>query len=459
MFVKKVFNKLYLKIIFFSLIFFISINSSAISAVLTEEELKYIEEQSTESNDDEGGEDYIKYEDIKEKKTKKKPFIFFGSKKKKLKKKVEKKETLKKEKKSEKLKIGVLLPLTGKYSYIGQSFLDTMQMVVYENKSIDSELIIKDTKANPSLAKKATKELVEQNVDIILGPFFSSSLNASLKIAKYKNIPLISFSSDKKQKEEGVYLMGFEPETQITNITDYTIKKNYKRFAALLPNSKYGKRVLNTYRKVLNKNKLLLNKVELYDPKTTDFETNIQNLVGLDKNPKLEKDEETGENPLEDFDPGFDVLLLIETGNRLRQASATLTYYGVDFKKVKLIGTGEWYIDNIGSEPGLLGAWFVAPNPNLWKDFKKKFYKLYNYEPIRLSSLAHDSLTTVFSIIDKNEKIYELNYDDFQNSYGFTGIDGEFKFLSNGTVERQLSILEVKQNSFKVEKLAKKKKF
>ena len=459
MFVKKVFNKLYLKIIFFSLIFFISINSSAISAVLTEEELKYIEEQSTESNDDKDEESYIKYEDIKEKKTKKNPFIFFGSKKKKLKKKVEKKETLKKEKKSEKLKIGVLLPLTGKYSYIGQSFLDTMQMVVYENKSIDSELIIKDTKANPSLAKKATKELVEQNVDIILGPFFSSSLNASLKIAKYKNIPLISFSSDKKQKEEGVYLMGFEPEIQITNITDYTIKKNYKRFAALLPNSKYGKRVLNTYRKVLNKNKLLLNKVELYDPKTTDFETNIQNLVGLDKNPKLEKDEETGENPLEDFDPGFDVLLLIETGNRLRQASATLTYYGVDFKKVKLIGTGEWYIDNIGSEPGLLGAWFVAPNPNLWKDFKKKFYKLYNYEPIRLSSLAHDSLTTVFSIIDKNEKIYELNYNDFQNSYGFTGIDGEFKFLSNGTVERQLSILEVKQNSFKVEKLAKKKKF
>jgi len=95
----------------------------------------------------------------------------------------------------------------------------------------------------------------------------------------------------------------------------------------------------------------------------------------------------------------------------------------------------------------------------LWQDFKKKFYKLYNYEPIRLSSLAHDSLTTVFSIIDKNEKIYELNYGDFQNSYGFTGIDGEFKFLSNGTVQRKLSILEVKQNSFKIEKLAKKKNF
>ena len=134
-------------------------------------------------------------------------------------------------------------------------------MVIYENKKIDSELIIKDTKANPSLAKKATKELVEQNVDVILGPFFSSSLNKSLKIAKYKNVPLISFSSDRNEKEKGVYLMGFEPEQQISDITEYTIRKNYKRFAALLPNSKYGKRVLNTYRKVLNKNKFLLNKV------------------------------------------------------------------------------------------------------------------------------------------------------------------------------------------------------
>ena len=332
-------------------------------------------------------------------------------------------------------------------------------MVIFDNKNINSELIIKDTKANPSLAKKLTKELIEQNVDVILGPFFSSSLNQSLKIAKYKNVPLISFSSDRNQKEDGIYLMGFEPEQQIIDVTEHTIKKNYKRYAALLPKSKYGKRVLNTYRKVLNKNKLSINRIELYDPEGIDFEKEIQKLVGLEKNPQIEKDEDTGENPLENFDPGFDVLLLIETGNRLRQAVALLTYYGVDFQKVKLIGTGEWYIDTIGSAPGLVGAWFVAPNPNLWKNFEKKFYKLYKYEPIRLSSLAHDSITAVFSIVKKNDGIKELNYNDFQNSYGFTGIDGNFRFLSNGTVERKLSILEIKQNSFKVEKLAKKKSF
>ena len=456
MFVKKVLYKLYLKLIFFSLVFFLSTTNLVISAVLTEEEIKYIESQSKNLEKEDK---YIQYEDIKEKKSKPNPFNFFGITKKKKKKKIEKKTVLENKTAPDKLKIGVLLPLTGKHSYIGQSLLDTMQIIIYENKKIESELIIKDTKANPSLARKATKELVGQNVDVILGPFFSSSLNNSSKIAQYKNIPLISFSSDRKEKEKGIYLMGFEPEKQISGVTEYTIKKNYKRFAALLPDSKYGKRALRTYRKVLNKNKLLLNKVELYEPGTNSFEKHIQRLVGLDKNPQIEKDEETGENPIEDFDPGFDALLLIETGNKLREAVALLTYYGIDFNKIKLIGTGEWHIDNIGSEPGLIGAWFVAPSPKLWQNFKKKFYKFYNYEPIRLSSLAHDSLTSVFSIVKKNDGITELNYEDFQNSFGYTGIDGDFKFLSNGTVERKLSILEIKKNSFKVEKLAKKKSF
>lgn len=456
MLVKNVPIKLYFKLIFFSFIFFLFINSSVSAGVLTEEELKYIESQNGK---DSAKKDYIEYEDLDEKEEEKSPFSFFGIKKKVKKNKIKKEAKVKEKVISDKLKIGVLLPLTGKHSYIGQSLLDTMQMVIFDNKNINSELIIKDTKANPSLAKKLTKELIEQNVDVILGPFFSSSLNQSLKIAKYKNVPLISFSSDRNQKEDGIYLMGFEPEQQIIDVTEHTIKKNYKRYAALLPKSKYGKRVLNTYRKVLNKNKLSINRIELYDPEGIDFEKEIQKLVGLEKNPQIEKDEDTGENPLENFDPGFDVLLLIETGNRLRQAVALLTYYGVDFQKVKLIGTGEWYIDNIGSEPGLVGAWFVAPNPNLWKNFEKKFYKLYKYEPIRLSSLAHDSITAVFSIVKKNDGIKELNYNDFQNSYGFTGIDGNFRFLSNGTVERKLSILEIKQNSFKIEKLAKKKSF
>ena len=458
MFLIKKFFKLYIILTSFLLVFFFNLNFVVKAAVLTEEDIKYIE--SVDDNKDKDTDTYIKYEEIEKKKKKLNPFNFFNkSKKKQIKKK--KKEIVKKENKiySEKLKIGVLLPLTGEFSYIGQSFLDTLQMVVYENKNIESELIIKDTKANPAIARKATKELVNEKVNIILGPFFSKSFKEASQIAKHQNIPLISFSNDFKIMKKGVYIMGFEPEKQIMDITNYTLKKNYERYAALLPNNQYGKRALNIYRQVLGNNKVSLRKVELYNSNSSELERSIQNLVGLEKNPQIEKDEESGENPIENFDPGFDVLLLVETGNTLREVVALLTYYGVDFSKVKLIGTGEWLVDNIGAEPGLLGAWFVAPNPKLWNNFKKKFNKIYGYNPIRLSSLAHDSLISVFSIVRKNDNFYELNYSDFQNNMGFTGIDGDFRFLSNGTVERKLSILEISEKTFKVEKIANKKSF
>ena len=76
--------KLYFKLICFSLIFFFNISTFLNAAVLTEEDIKYIESQTKDLDD---GEEYIKYEDIKVKTQKKNPFNFFIIIKKKKKKK------------------------------------------------------------------------------------------------------------------------------------------------------------------------------------------------------------------------------------------------------------------------------------------------------------------------------------------------------------------------------------
>ena len=121
------------------------------------------------------------------------PFGIFKNKKKEKYKTIQPKDDLWEKQEEESVKIGVMLPLSGKYFYVGQSFLDTMSIVINENKSKDIELIIKDTKSNPLVAKKAAHELIDKKVQIILGPFFSSTSNEVSKIAKYNKIPLISF--------------------------------------------------------------------------------------------------------------------------------------------------------------------------------------------------------------------------------------------------------------------------
>ena len=68
----------------------------------------------------------------------------------------------------EKIKIGLIVPLSGEYSYIGNSILKSTRMAL--NKINDERIIVipKDTKANPIDALKVSNELYNYFVKTII---------------------------------------------------------------------------------------------------------------------------------------------------------------------------------------------------------------------------------------------------------------------------------------------------
>ena len=77
----------------------------------------------------------------------------------------------------EKIKIGLIVPLTGEYSYIGKSIIKSTRMAL--NKINDSRITIipKDTRANPIDTLRVSKELYSDGIKIVIGPVFSESNN------------------------------------------------------------------------------------------------------------------------------------------------------------------------------------------------------------------------------------------------------------------------------------------
>ena len=75
----------------------------------------------------------------------------------------------------EKIKIGLIVPLSGEYSYIGKSILKSTRMAL--NKINDDRITVipKDTKANPIDALRVSNELQNKDVKIIIGPVFNES--------------------------------------------------------------------------------------------------------------------------------------------------------------------------------------------------------------------------------------------------------------------------------------------
>ena len=90
------------------------------------------------------------------------------------------------------LKVGVLLPLSGKFQDTGQSFLKAIQLALFDIGNENIKIYPKDSKANaliPIYQRKNLKNLVWK---IVIGPIFYESLE---RLNEINNITFISLTN------------------------------------------------------------------------------------------------------------------------------------------------------------------------------------------------------------------------------------------------------------------------
>ena len=76
---------------------------------------------------------------------------------------------------SEKIKIGLIVPTSGKDSQLGNSIIKSVRLAINKINDDRFEIIPKDTRSNPIDALKVSKKLYEEGVKIIIGPVFKES--------------------------------------------------------------------------------------------------------------------------------------------------------------------------------------------------------------------------------------------------------------------------------------------
>ena len=92
------------------------------------------------------------------------------------------------------LKIGVLLPLSGKFQDTGQSFLKAIQLALFDIGNKNIKIYPKDSKANALDTYLSAKEFEELGVKVVIGPIFFECLE---RLNEIKVILFISPSFSK----------------------------------------------------------------------------------------------------------------------------------------------------------------------------------------------------------------------------------------------------------------------
>ncbi len=353
-------------------------------------------------------------------------------------------------------RVGLLLPLTGRYAAEGETLLRAAQLALFDTADEHFLLLPRDTEGTATGAERAALALLEEGVDLILGPLFSEGVSAVAGHARMRNVTVVAFSTDRAAASAGVYLLGHTPRAQIRRVFAHAAAKGHREIALLVPDTRYGAAVLVEAWAAAEASGLSPTRVRTYAPDASDAAEVVRALAEYDRRAQALKDERAALARQNDAAARqrlgrlatldtlgalpFDALLLADGGARLRQVAPLLPYYDIDPAKIRLLGTGLWEDPVTLGEPALAGGWFAGPDPAARRHFETRYRRLFGEAPGAIATVAYDA-TALAAALARAGAAFEP--EAIGNRGGFLGADGLFRFDEEGIAERGLAIFEV----------------
>ena len=177
--------------------------------------------------------------------------------------------------------VGVVLQLSGEYKRIGEAVIRGIKLAL---QGSDIELVVKDSKGDPSLAGKAVEELTfDDGAIAILGPLREDESKRAALVAEELQVPILTLTRTANITEIGphVFRNMLTDAAQAEALADYGTKVlGYKSFAILYPNVSYGIDLANQFWDRLAERGAQIRGAEKYAYDQKTFTTEVKKLVG-----------------------------------------------------------------------------------------------------------------------------------------------------------------------------------
>ena len=355
----------------------------------------------------------------------------------------------------EKIKIGLIVPLSGEYKEIGDSILKATRLAINKIDDNKIKIIPKDTRADPKVTLKVSKELQEQGIKIIIGPVFNKNL-AYLK--DLKEVTFLSLSNTNTNNPNNVINGGINAISQIKAIKKFQEFNNLERSILLIPNSNFRSEIEDA----VVKTKIKLKDKFVYDTDPTILTSQIEKLTRYkirkqnlkDEIKRLENsDEANKENKILNLEKkdtlggiNFDSVIIADFDESLKSVTTSLLYTDVSSERVNYITLNQWFDKSILKEENLQPIYFPSINKENYDNFVSEYFKIYNDYPNQISFLSFDLVGLVYFLIYKND--FVIDNKIFYKKNKFKGKIGIFEINKN-KISHILNFYVAENNNFR----------
>ena len=356
----------------------------------------------------------------------------------------------------EKIKIGLLIPLTGDDKKLGHQIIKSVRIALKDINTNTLEIHIKDTNSNPDSTLKSALELRDLGIKIVIGPVFYKSL---AYLDEVKDVTFLSFTNKTLGLSENIISSGINATSQLNTIKKF-IENNeeIKKTIFLTPNLDYEKEI----KKAIKQSKIKISKHYIYDisptkltaqiEKITNYKTRKQNLkdeIRRVKNSNLPDKERQLEKLDKRYTIGnvnFDSIIVADFNESLKSVVTSFLYTDVSPKKKYIISFNQWFDDSILNEKSIQPIYYPSINKKNLEKFENKFFKEFNEYPNYMSLLSYDLVGLVYYLSLKN-KITEIN-KLFKKQASFKGKIGIFDIKDN-KINHRLNFYKIDDKKIK----------
>ena len=356
---------------------------------------------------------------------------------------------------NEKIRIGLLVPLTGKNSEIGQSIIKSTRLAINTINNASIEIIPKDTQSNPEVTLKAAKELANSGIKIVVGPVFNESL---IYLGELSELTFLALTNKNDNFSKNIINAGINATSQLNAIKKFIELNEIKKTIFLTPDVGFK----NEIEKAISNSKIKILENYIYntDPtkltkqieKITRYEIRKQNLE--DEINRLEKSEQSNKELLIERlkkrdtlgSVKFDSVVISDFDESLKSVTTSLLYTDITPKEKYFITLNQWFDESLLKETSSQPLYFPSANKDNYDEFSNEYFEKYNQYPNQLSFLSYDLVGLVYYLILQNESVIDKKM--FTKKTLFKGKVGVFE-IKNNKINHILNFYKAGDGEFK----------
>ena len=356
---------------------------------------------------------------------------------------------------NEKIRIGLLVPLTGKNSEIGQSIIKSARLAINTINNASIEIIPKDTQSNPEVTLAAAKELANSGIKIVVGPVFNESL---IYLGELSELTFLALTNKNDNFSKNIINAGINATSQLNAIKKFIELNEIKKTIFLTPDVGFK----NEIEKAISNSKIKILENYIYntDPtkltkqieKITRYEIRKQNLE--DEINRLEKSEQSNKELLIERlkkrdtlgSVKFDSVVISDFDESLKSVTTSLLYTDITPKEKYFITLNQWFDESLLKETSSQPLYFPSANKDNYDEFSNEYFEKYNQYPNQLSFLSYDLVGLVYYLILQNESVIDKKM--FTKKTLFKGKVGVFE-IKNNKINHILNFYKAEDGEFK----------